>query len=67
MFLFFYIRVSHWTAPPSSPSFLPSLPVPQANVIIQDIRRIVKNDARNISKLHRRIFLDKITQTECKV
>lgn len=36
-------------------------------MIIQDIRRIVKNDSRIINKLHRRIFLDNITLTECKV
>ena len=52
----------------SSP-FLPPLspaPVPwrsQANSIIQDIRRIVRNDTRTITKLHRRIFLDKINST----
>lgn len=35
---------------------------PQANSIVQDIRRIVRNDTRVINKLHRRVFLDKITQ-----
>ncbi len=34
----------------------------QANSIIQDIRRIVRNEKKVITKLHRRIFLDKITR-----
>lgn len=40
---------------------------PQVNAIIQDCRRIVRNDARILTKLHRRIFLDKITREDCKV
>lgn len=47
--------------PPSSPALLPWRL--QANSIIQDIRRIVRNDTRTITKLHRRIFLDKINST----
>ncbi|GAX82316.1 hypothetical protein CEUSTIGMA_g9745.t1 [Chlamydomonas eustigma] len=41
--------------------------VDKANSIIQDIRRIVRNDTRIINKLHRRIFLDKITHDDCKI
>jgi hypothetical protein len=37
-------------------------PALQANMVVQDIRRIVRNDTRVINKLHRRVFLDKITQ-----
>jgi MscS family membrane protein len=33
----------------------------------QDIRRIVKNDARIINKLHRRVFMDKITHDDVKI
>ena len=41
--------------------------VHKVNAIVQDIRRIVRNDARIINKLHRRIFLDKITHDDCKI
>ena len=40
---------------------------PRVNAVVQDIRRIVRNDARVIGKLHRRIFLDKITQRDCQI
>lgn len=33
----------------------------------QDIRRIVRNDARIMNKLHRRVFLDKIGLEDVKV
>lgn len=33
----------------------------------QDIRRIVRNDARILNKLHRRVFLDKLTHEDCKI
>jgi len=33
----------------------------------QDIRRIVRNDSRIVNKLHRRIFLDKITHDDVKI
>jgi hypothetical protein len=33
----------------------------------QDIRRIVRNDGRIINKLHRRIFLDKITHDDAQI
>lgn len=39
----------------------------QANAIVQDIRRIVRNDTRVINKLHRRVFLDKITREDAKI
>lgn len=32
----------------------------QANSIIQDIRRIVRNEKKVINRLHRRIFLDTV-------
>ncbi len=35
--------------------------------IVQDIRRIVRNDSRILNKLHRRVFLDKITHEDVKV
>ncbi|KXZ55407.1 hypothetical protein GPECTOR_3g59 [Gonium pectorale] len=41
--------------------------VHKVNTIIQDIRRIVRNDQRIITKLHRRIFLDKVTHEDCKI
>lgn len=41
--------------------------VQKVNNIIQDIRRIVRSDARIINKLHRRVFLDKITNEDCKI
>eukprot|EP00198_Chlamydomonas_reinhardtii_P010846 XP_001700183.1 predicted protein [Chlamydomonas reinhardtii] len=41
--------------------------VHKANAIIQDIRRIVRNDQRIITKLHRRIFLDKVTHDDCRI
>jgi hypothetical protein len=41
--------------PPTHPS--------QANAIIQDIRRIVRNDTRVLNKLHRRVFLDRLAPT----
>ncbi|KAI8470017.1 MAG: Mechanosensitive ion channel-domain-containing protein [Monoraphidium minutum] len=41
--------------------------VHKVNAIIQDIRRIVKNDGRILNKLHRRIFLDKITHHDVKI
>ena len=33
----------------------------------QDIRRIVRNDGRVLTKLHRRIFLDAITHDACRI
>lgn len=41
--------------------------VPKANAIVQDIRRIVRNDTRVINKLHRRVFLDKISPDDAKI
>ncbi|GFR48179.1 hypothetical protein Agub_g10027 [Astrephomene gubernaculifera] len=41
--------------------------VHKVNAIIQDIRRIVRNDSRIITKLHRRIFLDKLTLDDCRI
>lgn len=34
---------------------------------VQDIRRIVRNDSRIINKLHRRVFLDKISMDDVKI
>jgi MscS family membrane protein len=34
---------------------------------MQDIRRIVRNDSRIINKLHRRVFLDKLSMEDCKI
>lgn len=39
----------------------------QVNNIVKDIRNIVRNDSRIITKLHRRIFLDKITHEDCRI
>lgn len=39
----------------------------QANAIVQDIRRIVRNDTRVLNKLHRRVFLDKISIVDCQI
>lgn len=36
-------------------------------LLLQDIRRIVRNDARIMNKLHRRVFLDKIGMEDVKV
>ncbi|KAF6255019.1 Mechanosensitive ion channel-domain-containing protein [Scenedesmus sp. NREL 46B-D3] len=41
--------------------------VHKVNAIIQDIRRIVRNDSRIINKLHRRVFMDKISLDDVKV
>jgi len=41
--------------------------VQKANAIVQDIRRIVRNDTRVINKLHRRVFLDKITPDDARI
>ena len=41
--------------------------VHKANAVIQDIRRIVRNDARIINKLHRRVFLDKLTERDVQI
>jgi len=38
-----------------------------AAALAQDIRRIVRNDARIMNKLHRRVFLDKIGMEDLKV
>lgn len=35
--------------------------------LVQDIRRIVRNDSRIINKLHRRVFLDKISLDDVKI
>jgi hypothetical protein len=34
---------------------------------VQDIRRIVRNDSRIINKLHRRVFMDKISLDDVKI
>jgi hypothetical protein len=34
---------------------------------LQDIRRIVRNDSRIINKLHRRVFMDKISLDDVKI
>lgn len=39
----------------------------QANAIVQDIRRIVRNDTRVLTRLHRRVFLDKITHDDARI
>ena len=36
-------------------------------LLLQDIRRIVRNDARIMNKLHRRVFLDKIGLEDVKM
>lgn len=36
-------------------------------LLVQDIRRIVRNDSRIINKLHRRVFLDKISLDDVKI
>eukprot|EP00798_Chlamydomonas_sp_ICE-L_P011468 gene11468-34184_t len=41
--------------------------VQKVNAILQDIRRIVRSDPRVISKLHRRVFLDKVDIHSCKI
>ncbi|KAL6751057.1 Mechanosensitive ion channel-domain-containing protein [Haematococcus lacustris] len=41
--------------------------VHKVNAVVQDMRRIVRNDTRVINKLHRRIFLDKITTEDIKI
>ncbi|WIA23363.1 hypothetical protein OEZ85_000126 [Tetradesmus obliquus] len=41
--------------------------VHKVNAIIQDIRRIVRNDSRIINKLHRRVFMDKISLDDVKI
>ncbi|MEW5312234.1 MAG: hypothetical protein WDW38_003881 [Sanguina aurantia] len=41
--------------------------VDKCQSIVQDIRRVVRNDARVMNKLHRRIFMDKVTQEDVKI
>lgn len=38
----------------------PTIPL-QIKPVLKDIHRIIKNDSRVLSKLHKRIFMDKIT------
>jgi hypothetical protein len=40
---------------------------PQANAIAQDIRRIMRSDTRVMNKLHRRVFVDKITKEDVQI
>ena len=63
-------KCSHATIGTHNPSAAPPHPHPPplpATPPGQDIRRIVKNDARIINKLHRRVFLDKITHDDVKI
>jgi hypothetical protein len=39
----------------------------QANAIAQDIRRIMRSDTRVMNKLHRRVFVDKITKDDVQI
>eukprot|EP00983_Pelagomonas_calceolata_P112746 1159915-Pelagomonas_calceolata.AAC.4 len=40
---------------------------PLANAIAQDIRRIMRSDTRVMNKLHRRVFVDKITKEDVQI
>ncbi|PSC71042.1 small conductance mechanosensitive ion channel family isoform B [Micractinium conductrix] len=41
--------------------------LPKASAVISDIRKILRQDPRVIQKLHRRVFLDKLTRDECTI
>lgn len=41
--------------------------LPRVTAVVSDIRKILRADARIIQKLHRRVFLDKLTRDECTV
>jgi len=41
--------------------------VQKANAIAQDIRRIMRSDTRVMNKLHRRVFVDKITKEDVQI
>lgn len=39
----------------------------KVNAVVSDIRKILRQDGRIIQKLHRRVFLDKITRDDCTI
>lgn len=41
--------------------------LPKASAVISDIRKILRQDPRVIQKLHRRVFLDKLTRDEATI
>ena len=41
--------------------------LPKAAAVVSDVRKILRQDARIIQKLHRRVFLDKINREECTI
>lgn len=41
--------------------------LPKASAVISDVRKILRQDPRIIQKLHRRVFLDKLTRDECTI
>lgn len=41
--------------------------LPKANAVVSDIRKILRQDNRIIQKLHRRVFLDKVTREDCTI
>jgi MscS family membrane protein len=41
--------------------------LPKASAVVSDIRKILRQDPRVIQKLHRRVFLDKITRDEATI
>ena len=47
--------------------FLPLRPedLAKTSTVVSDIRKILRQDARIIQKLHRRVFLDKVTRDDC--
>ena len=41
--------------------------VPRASAVVADMRKVMRQDPRIIQKLHRRVFLDKITRDEASI
>jgi hypothetical protein len=41
--------------------------LPKASAVVSDIRKILRQDPRVIQKLHRRVFLDKLTRDEATI
>lgn len=41
--------------------------LPKISAVVSDIRKILRQDARIIQKLHRRVFLDKVTREDASV
>lgn len=41
--------------------------LPKVSAVVSDMRKILRQDNRIIQKLHRRVFLDKVTREDCSI